>query len=107
MLCERGILPLGKGKSFTRYTLDWHPFPSCARKVTCRCSRSQHATGRRDLIHSMSLAAVAAGANALMIEAHTDPELSLVDAAQTVNPDELREIIDSCRRIRRIETAVV
>jgi 3-deoxy-7-phosphoheptulonate synthase len=55
----------------------------------------------------MSLAAVAAGANALMIEAHTDPELSLVDAAQTVNPDELREIIDSCRRIRRIETAVV
>ncbi len=108
MLCERGILPLGKGRSYTRYTLDLASIPVLQQESFLPVVVDpSHATGRRDLIRSISLAAVAAGADALMIETHTDPELSLVDAAQTVNPEELKDIIEDCRRVRRFETVAV
>ena len=108
MLCERGILPLGKGKSYTRYTLDLASIPVLQQESYLPVVVDpSHATGRRDLIGPMSRAAVAAGANALMIETHTDPDTSPVDAAQMITPDELKEVISSCRRLRNIETAVI
>ena len=102
MLCERGILPIGKGKGFTRYTLDLAAIPVLHEETYLPVMADpSHATGRRDLVRSMSLAAVAAGADGLMIETHTDPELSLVDAAQTIIPEDLRDIIEACRSMRR------
>ena len=58
-----------------------------------------HSTGRRDLIYNMSCAAIAAGASGLMIEVHYNPSEALVDAKQAITPDELKEIIDTCRKI--------
>ncbi len=52
-----------------------------------------HATGRRDLVPPMALAAIAAGVDGLMIETHTDPDSSISDAAQSISIDTLEEII--------------
>ena len=61
-----------------------------------------HATGRRDLIFNMSCAAIAAGASGLMIEVHYNPAEALVDAQQQITPDELKDVIDTCRRINKV-----
>ena len=64
-----------------------------------------HGTGRRDLIYNMSCAAIAAGANGLMIEVHPNPAEALVDALQAITPEELKEIIDTCHKIHQLTTA--
>jgi 3-deoxy-7-phosphoheptulonate synthase len=103
VFCERGILPLGKGKSYTRYTFDISAIPTIQQETYLPVvADPSHATGRRDLIAGMSRAAVAAGADGLMIEAHTNPSSAPVDAAQMVTPDELAAIIKSCREIRKL-----
>ncbi|MFC1931145.1 3-deoxy-7-phosphoheptulonate synthase [Chloroflexota bacterium] len=103
ILCERGILPIGKGKDFTRYTFDLAAVP-VVRKETYLpiIADPSHATGRRDLIFNMSCAAIASGAHGLMVETHYNPSEALVDAQQTITPDELKEIIDACRKIHRL-----
>jgi len=58
-----------------------------------------HAAGRRDLIHSMSCASIAAGACGLMIETHHNPAEALVDGAHCVTPAELKHTIDACSLI--------
>lgn len=103
ILCERGIVPMGKGKSFTRYTLDLAAIPVIHEETYLPVILDpSHGTGRRDLILPMSCAAIAAGADGLMIEAHYDPSEALVDGPQMVTPDELKEIIDTCGRVRRM-----
>jgi len=102
ILCERGIVPVGKGKSYTRYTLDLAAIPAIQKETYLPILVDpSHATGRRDLIFSMSCAAIAAGANGLMIEVHYNPREALVDAQQMITPDELKDVIDACQRIRR------
>ncbi len=56
-----------------------------------------HATGRRDLVPPMALAAIAAGVDGLMIETHTDPDSSISDAAQSIRIETLAEIIKTAR----------
>jgi 3-deoxy-7-phosphoheptulonate synthase len=103
ILCERGIVPVGKGKSMTRYTLDLSAVPVVQKETYLPIIVDpSHATGRRDLIYSMSCAATAAGANGLMIESHHNPAEALVDAAQMVTPTELKKIIGTCRKINQI-----
>jgi 3-deoxy-7-phosphoheptulonate synthase len=100
ILCERGILPLGKGKSFTRYTLDLAAIPAIQKETFLPIIVDpSHGTGRRDLVFNMSCAAIAAGASGLMIETHYSPEKALVDGQQTITPDELKNVIDTCQRI--------
>ena len=100
ILCERGILPVGKGKNYTRYTFDLSAIPAIQKETYLPVMADpSHATGRRDLIFSMSCAAIAAGASGLMIEAHYNPAEALVDGQQTITPDELKEVIAACRRI--------
>ena len=102
ILCERGILPVGKGRSYTRYVLDVGAVPAIQKETYLPVMIDpSHAAGRRDLIFSMSCAAIAAGACGLMIEAHYDPAEALVDGLQMVTPDELKDIVDACRRVRR------
>ena len=103
ILCERGILPLGKGKEYTRYTLDLAAIPAIQKETYLPVIVDpSHSTGRRDLVFNMSCAAIAAGARGLMIEVHYDPAEALVDGQQTITPDELKDTIDACRRISKL-----
>ena len=102
ILCERGILPVGKGKSYTRYTVDLAAVPVIQKETYLPVMVDpSHGTGRRDLIFDMSCAAIAVGASGLMIEAHYNPEEAIVDGQQAVTPDELQKIIESCQHIRK------
>ena len=103
ILCERGIVPVGKGKSFTRYMLDLAAVPVMQKESYLPVFVDpSHATGRRDLIYSMSCSAAAAGANGLMIETHYNPGEALVDGKQMVTLDELKVIIDACKKIHHM-----
>jgi len=103
VLCERGILPLGKGRNYTRYTFDLAAIPAIQKETYLPVlADPSHATGRRDLIFNMSCAAIAAGASGLMIETHFDPTASLVDGQQTITLDELKEVITACNQIYRL-----
>ena len=103
VLCERGVLPVGKGKNYTRYTLDLASVPAIQKETYLPIIVDpSHATGRRDLIFNMSCAAIAAGASGLMIESHYNPTEAVVDAQQAITPDELEEIIRTCREIKNL-----
>ncbi|MBA7665164.1 Phospho-2-dehydro-3-deoxyheptonate aldolase [subsurface metagenome] len=103
ILCERGIVPVGKGRSYTRYVLDLASVPAIQKETYLPVMVDpSHATGRRDLIFNMSCAAIAAGASGLMIEVHYNPAEALVDAQQQITPDELKDVIDACRRINKV-----
>jgi len=103
ILCERGILPVGKGKNYTRYTFDVTAVPVIQKETYLPVlADPSHATGRRDLIFNMSCAAIAAGASGLMVETHYNSSEALVDAQQMITPDELKEVITACRRIYQL-----
>ena len=103
ILCERGIIPIGKGKSYTRYILDLAAVPAIQKETYLPIMVDpSHSTGRRDLIFSMSCAAIAAGASGLMIEAHYNPAEALVDGPQSITPDELKKVIGTCRKIHQL-----
>ena len=105
VLCERGIVPVGKGKSYTRYMLDLAAVPVIQRESYLPIVVDpSHAAGRRDLIFDMSCAAITVGASGLLIEVHYNPAESLVDAQQMITPDELGEVIDTCQKISRLVT---
>jgi len=61
-----------------------------------------HGTGRRELVEAMSLAAVAAGADGLIIESHVNPDNSVSDARQTINVENLKKIINKSNAIKNI-----
>ena len=106
ILCERGIVPVGKGKSYTRYTLDLAAVPAIQKETYLPIVVDpSHATGRRDLIFNMSCAAIAAGASGLMVETHYNPAEALVDGPQSITPEELGEVISACRRIHQLVTS--
>lgn len=103
ILCERGIVPVGKGREYTRYTLDLAAVPVIKRETYLPVIVDpSHGTGRRDLIFNMCCAAIAAGADGLMVEVHYDPKEAIVDGKQTITPDELQDIIKACREIHRM-----
>jgi len=103
ILCERGIIPIGKGKSYTRYTLDLAAVPVIQKETYLPVVVDpSHATGRRDLIFNMSCASIAAGASGLMVEVHYNPAEALVDAQQAITLDELKDIISACREIQKL-----
>jgi 3-deoxy-7-phosphoheptulonate synthase len=105
ILCERGIIPMGKGKSYTRYTLDLGAVPAIKKETYLPIIVDpSHAMGRSDLIFNMSCAAVASGAAGLMIEVHYDPKVALVDGAQAILPQELEKVIKACNNIHSIVT---
>jgi 3-deoxy-7-phosphoheptulonate synthase len=58
-----------------------------------------HGTGRRDKVTPMARAAVAAGADGLLIEVHPDPERALSDGAQSLYPDQFAQLMDDIRAI--------
>lgn len=84
ILCERGIRTF---ETSTRNTLDIAAIPVIKmRSHLPVIVDPSHASGRADLIEPLSLAAVAAGADGVIIEAHPNPETALCDGAQSLNP---------------------
>ncbi|NIP86919.1 MAG: 3-deoxy-7-phosphoheptulonate synthase [Planctomycetales bacterium] len=101
VLCERGI------KSFfadTRNTLDLAMVPLLKRETHLPVIVDpSHGTGVRDIIPDMALAAVAAGADGLMIEVHPDPAHALSDGFQQLTPAAFDQLVP---RIQRVAAAV-
>ena len=85
ILCERGIRTY---ETATRNTLDLSAVPVIKKKSHLPVIVDpSHATGKSSLVEQMALAAVAAGADGLMIEVHNDPKHALSDGAQSLTPD--------------------
>ncbi len=97
MLCERGIRTF---ESYTRNTLDISAIP-----VVQKLSHlpilvdPSHGTGRRDKVTPMARAAVAAGADGLLIEVHCDPDHALSDGAQSLYPGQFDRLMAELRII--------
>nr|MDK2850640.1 3-deoxy-7-phosphoheptulonate synthase [Candidatus Cloacimonadota bacterium] len=98
ILCERGIRTF---EPETRYTLDISAISVIKNKSTLPIIIDpSHAAGNRDLVPSLALAAVAAGADGLMIECQPNPSESICDANQTISPDTLSQIMDAVPELR-------
>jgi 3-deoxy-7-phosphoheptulonate synthase len=91
VLCERGIRTF---EPYTRNTLDLSAIP-VIKKLTHLpiIVDPSHATGMREKVSPMARSAVAAGADGLMIEVHHDPEHALSDGAQSLYPQQFRQLM--------------
>ena len=97
MLCERGIRTF---ETYTRNTLDISAIPIIHKLSHLPiASDPSHGTGRRDKVAPMARASVAAGADALLIEVHHDPEKALSDGAQSLYPEQFSRLMDELRII--------
>ncbi len=97
ILCERGIRTF---ETATRNTLDLSAVPMLkAMSHLPVVVDPSHACGMAALVHPMSLAAAAAGADGLMIEVHNDPPAALCDGPQSITPDEFARVAADVRRI--------
>lgn len=91
MLCERGIRTF---EPYTRNTLDLSVVPIIKKKTHLPIIIDpSHATGDWELVEAASLAAIAAGADGLIIEVHDHPECAWSDGAQSLKPDNFKELI--------------
>ena len=98
-LCERGIRTFEK---YTRNTFDLSAIPVVHKKSHLPVfADPSHATGIRDQVPPMARAAVAAGADGLMIEIHYDPEHALSDGPQALLPDEYLRLYDELKLIAK------
>jgi 3-deoxy-7-phosphoheptulonate synthase len=97
ILCERGIRTF---ESFTRNTLDISAIPVVQQLSHLPVvADPSHGTGRRDKVAPMARAAVAAGADGLIIEVHRDPDHALSDGAQSMFPAQFERLMAELRVI--------
>lgn len=100
ILCERGIRTF---ETQTRNTLDLSAIP-----VIKTLSHlpivvdPSHATGKYELVEPMSMAAVAAGADGLIIEVHNNPQKALCDGAQSLTPKRFEKCMEKCKKIGEV-----
>lgn len=101
MLCERGIRTF---ESYTRNTMDISAIPILKQLSHLPViADPSHGIGIRNKVAPMARAAVAAGADGLLIEAHQDPDHALSDGAQSLYPEQLNELV---RQLKIIAQAV-
>jgi 3-deoxy-7-phosphoheptulonate synthase len=97
ILCERGIRTF---ETYTRNTLDISAIPIIQKLSHLpMTSDPSHGTGIRDKVAPMARASVAAGADALLIEVHHNPDKALSDGAQSLYPDQFAKLMDELRMI--------
>jgi 3-deoxy-7-phosphoheptulonate synthase len=97
MLCERGIRTF---ESYTRNTFDISAIPVIQKLSHLPIlADPSHGTGRRDQVAPMARAAVAAGADGLLIEVHCDPDHALSDGAQSLHPPQFDRLMAELRII--------
>ncbi|MDR3772447.1 MAG: 3-deoxy-7-phosphoheptulonate synthase [Terracidiphilus sp.] len=97
ILCERGIRTY---ETATRNTMDIAAIP-VVKKLSHLpiVADPSHGTGRRDMVPAMAKAAVAAGADALLIEIHPNADKAASDAAQTLFHDQFEKLVEELRAI--------
>jgi 3-deoxy-7-phosphoheptulonate synthase len=101
MLCERGIRTF---ETYTRNTLDLNAVPVLKRETHLPVIVDPtHGIGLREHVPAMALAAVAAGADGLMIEVHNSPEMAKSDGEQALLPNEFTDLIT---RVRAVAEAI-
>ncbi len=101
ILCERGIRTF---ETYTRNTLDLAGVAALKHLTHLPViADPSHATGRRDLIAPMCKAAIAAGADGVMVEVHPDPEHARCDGPQSVDGPAFRALMDSLRPLATLE----
>jgi len=97
ILCERGIRTF---ENATRNTLDLSAIPVVKKQSHLPIIVDpSHGTGRRDKVAPMARAAVAAGADGLLIEVHPDPDKALCDGAQSLAPEQYEQLIQELKLI--------
>ena len=100
ILCERGIRSFD---SSTRNLLDLAMVPNChGLSHLPIVVDPSHATGRPDLIPSMALAAVAAGADGIHIEVHSCPEKAMSDGPQALLPNQFAELVQQIQQLAKV-----
>jgi 3-deoxy-7-phosphoheptulonate synthase len=97
VLCERGIRTF---ETYTSATMDISAIP-VVKKLSHLpiIADPSHGTGRRDKVPAMARAAVAAGADGLLIEVHPDPDHAQLDGAQSLRPEQFGELMNQLRII--------
>jgi 3-deoxy-7-phosphoheptulonate synthase len=101
ILCERGIRTF---ETQTRNTFDVSAFPVLKRLTHLPVvGDPSHGTGKRDYVVPMARAAVAAGADGLIVEVHHDPDHAISDGAQTLRPEQFTEMM---KQVRAIASAI-
>jgi 3-deoxy-7-phosphoheptulonate synthase len=97
ILCERGIRTF---ETYTRNTMDISAIPIIHKLSHLPMTADpSHGTGRRDKVAPMARASVAAGADALLIEVHNDPNQAWSDGAQSLFPEQFSKLMDELRMI--------
>jgi 3-deoxy-7-phosphoheptulonate synthase len=97
ILCERGIRTF---ETYTRNTMDISAIPVIHKLSHLPMTADpSHGTGRRDKVRPMALASVAAGADALLIEVHCEPDKAMSDGAQSLYPEQFAKLMDELQLI--------
>ena len=97
VLCERGIRTF---ETYTRNTLDLAAIPAIHHLSHLPViADPSHGTGRWHLVVPMAVAAVAAGADGLLVEVHPDPDRALSDGAQSLTPENFRKLMEGVRAV--------
>jgi 3-deoxy-7-phosphoheptulonate synthase len=95
-LCERGIRTF---ENYTRNTFDISAIPILKQRTNCKViADPSHGTGRRELVIPVAKAAIAAGADGLMIEVHREPEKALTDGEQSLAVGEFAEFMQEVEK---------
>jgi len=100
ILCERGVRTFA---NHTRNTLDLSAVPFVKRTSHLPIIVDpSHGTGRKDKVIPMSRAAIAVGADGLIIEVHHDPANALSDGAQSITPDMFERLVIEMRILSKV-----
>ena len=101
ILCERGIRTY---ETYTRNTLDISAIPALKRLTHLPIIVDpSHATGVAWMVEPMAKAAVAAGANGIIVEVHNDPKHALCDGQQSLTIDEFGVLVNKLKKIAEVE----
>ena len=100
ILCERGIRTF---EAYTRNTLDLSAIPVLHNLTHLPVVVDpSHATGHSNLVPSMAVAAAAAGADGIMIEVHNNPACAMCDGAQSLTPQQFKELNSKVQKVREV-----
>ena len=105
ILCERGIRTF---ETYTRNTLDLSAVLAVKRQSHLPVIVDpSHATGKRWMVEDLAKAAVAVGADGIMVEVHNDPDHALCDGAQSITPAMFSHLMDSLRQLAPVVVRTV
>jgi 3-deoxy-7-phosphoheptulonate synthase len=97
MLCERGVRTF---ETHTRFTLSLATVPYLHERTHLPVIVDpSHGTGHTSLVPRMAAAAIAAGADGLVLEVHPDPERALSDGYQSLNFEQFDQTMQLCRKV--------